>query len=129
MKTKQIGDIGEAAAVKLLKKNGYKIIERNLHVSHNELDIIAIHKKHKTIAFIEVKARTVDDDLYSRFGTPASAVSREKQMRTIDAARAFLAKNSKYANLQPRLDVIEVFLQKETFDILNMNHIENAFSV
>ena len=129
MKTKQIGDIGEAAAVKLLKKNGYKIIERNLHVSHNELDIIAIHKKHKTIVFIEVKARTVDDDLYSRFGTPASAVSREKQMRTIDAARAFLAKNSKYANLQPRLDVIEVFLQKETFDILNMNHIENAFSV
>jgi putative endonuclease len=129
MKTKQIGDIGEAAAVKLLKKNGYKIIERNLHVSHNELDIIAIHKKHKTIAFIEVKARTVDDDLYSRFGTPASAVSREKQMRTIDAARAFLAKNSKYASLQPRLDVIEVFLQKETFDILNMNHIENAFSV
>ena len=129
MKTKQIGDIGEAAAVKLLKKNGYKIIERNLHVSHNELDVIAIHKKHKTIAFIEVKARTVDDDLYSRFGTPASAVSREKQMRTIDAARAFLAKNSKYASLQPRLDVIEVFLQKETFDILNMNHIENAFSV
>ena len=83
MKTKQIGDIGESLAAKLLKKSGYKIIERNLHVSHNELDIIAVHKKQKVIAFVEVKTRTVDNDLYSRFGTPASAVSKEKQIRTM----------------------------------------------
>ena len=54
MKTKQIGDIGEAAAAKFLKKNGYKVIERNLHISHNELDIVAIHKKQRVIAFVEV---------------------------------------------------------------------------
>ena len=129
MKTKQIGDIGEAAAAKFLKKNGYKVIERNLHISHNELDIVAIHKKQRVIAFVEVKSRTVDDDLYSRFGTPASAVSKEKQARTIEAARAFLLKNTKYASLQPRLDVIEVYLKKESFEILNINHIENAFGV
>ena len=129
MKTKQIGDIGEAAAAKFLKKNGYKVIERNLHISHNELDIVAIHKKQRVIAFVEVKSRTVDDDLYSRFGTPASAVSKEKQARTIEAARAFLSKNTKYASLQPRLDVIEVYLKKESLEILNINHIENAFGV
>ena len=129
MKTKQIGDIGEATAAKFLKKNGYKVIERNLHISHNELDIVAIHKKQRVIAFVEVKSRTVDDDLYSRFGTPASAVSKEKQARTIEAARAFLLKNTKYASLQPRLDVIEVYLKKESLEILNINHIENAFGV
>ena len=129
MKTKQIGDIGESLAAKLLKKSGYKIIERNLHVSHNELDIIAVHKKQKVIAFGEVKTRTVDNDLYSRFGTPASAVSKEKQIRTVDAARAFLSKSSKYSSLQPRLDVIEVFLHKESLKTLKINHIENAFSV
>jgi putative endonuclease len=129
MKTKQIGDIGETAAAKFLKKNGYKIIERNLHISHNELDIIAIHKKQNIICFVEVKSRTVDDDLYSKFGTPASAVSKEKQTRTIEAARSFLAKNVKYLKFQPRLDVIEIFMKKETLEILNINHIENAFGV
>ena len=129
MKTKQIGDIGETAAAKFLKRNGYKVIERNLHISHNELDIVAVHKKQKIIAFVEVKSRTVDDDLYSKFGTPGSAVSKEKQMRTIEAARAFLASNVKYSGFQPRLDVIEIFMKKESLEILNINHIENAFSV
>ncbi len=129
MKTKQIGDVGEATAAKFLKKNGYKIIERNLHISRNELDIIAINKKQGIIAFVVFKSRTVDDDLYSRFGTPGSAVSKEKQYRTIEAARAFLATNVKYLSFQPRLDVIEIFLKKESLEILNINHIENAFSV
>lgn len=129
MKTKQIGAIGENAAAKFLKRNGYKIIERNLHISHNELDIVAIHKRQKIIVFVEVKARSVDDDLYSRFGTPAASVSKEKQVRTIEAARAFLLASKKYSSLQPRLDVIEIFLRRESFEILNINHIENAFGV
>ena len=41
MTTKEIGDIGERAAERFLKKNGYKIKGRNCHFSHNELDIIA----------------------------------------------------------------------------------------
>ena len=41
MTTKDIGTLGENVAIKFLKKNKYKILERNLHVSHNELDIIA----------------------------------------------------------------------------------------
>ena len=37
--TKDIGDVGEKAAVKFLKKDGYKIVGRNKHFSHNEIDI------------------------------------------------------------------------------------------
>ena len=129
MKTKDIGNIGENAAVRFLKRNRYKIIARNVHISHNELDIVAICKKTKTVAFIEVKARSVDDDLYSRFGSPASAVTKQKKTRTIDAARAFLHENKKIRDLQPRIDVIEVYLAKENLKILKINHIENAFGV
>ena len=129
MKTKQIGNIGENAAAKFLKRKGYRIVERNLHISHNELDIVAVHRKQKIIAFVEVKSRSVDDDLYSRFGTPAASVSKEKQARTIEAAKAFLSTSKKYSGLQPRLDVIEIFLKRESFEILNINHIENAFGV
>ena len=129
MKTVDIGRLGEDQAARYLKKNKFKIIERNLHVSHNEIDIIAISKKQRIIAFVEVKARTVDKDLYSPFGTPASAVTKEKQRRTIEAARGYLRSNEKYFDFQPRFDVLEVYLDREDMKILKINHIENAFGV
>ncbi len=128
-KTTDIGRIGENIAADLLKRKKYKIVERNIHISHNEIDIIAVNKKDKIITFIEVKARTTDNDLYSRFGTPAGAVTKQKQERTIEAARGYLASNVKYSNYQPRMDVIEIYLQKDTYNILDINHIENAFGV
>ena len=129
MKTVDIGRIGEDAATRFLKKSKLKIIERNIHISHNEIDIIAISKKQKLILFVEVKARTVDKDLYSPFGTPASAVTREKQQRTVTAARGYMHSNPKYFDYQPRFDVIEIYLDKEDHTILKTNHIENAFGV
>lgn len=129
MKTVDIGRIGEDAATRFLKKSKLKIIERNIHISHNEIDIIAISKKQKLIIFVEVKARTVDKDLYSPFGTPASAVTKEKQQRTVTAARGYMHSNPKYFDYQPRFDVIEIYLDKEDHTILKTNHIENAFGV
>lgn len=129
MKTVDIGRIGEDAATRFLKKSKLKIIERNIHISHNEIDIIAISKKQKLILFVEVKARTVDKDLYSPFGTPASAVTKEKQQRTVAAARGYMHSNPKYFDYQPRFDVIEIYLDKEDHTILKTNHIENAFGV
>ena len=118
MKTVDIGRLGEDQAARFLKKNKFKIIERNLHVSHNEIDIIAISKKQRIIAFVEVKARTVDKDLYSPFGTPASAVTKEKQRRTIEAARGYLRSNEKYFDFQPRFDVLEIYLDREDMKVL-----------
>lgn len=129
MTTKEIGDLGETIATKFLKKSKYKILNRNLHFSHNELDIVALHKKSKMIVFIEVKARSVNEDLYSPFGTPASAVTKQKQIRTVQAAKSFLRDNPKFNRYQPRFDVVEVYLKKEDKTLLNINHIENAFGV
>lgn len=129
MKTIEIGQIGENAAADLLKKSKLKVIGRNVHVSHNEIDIIAVSKRRKIIVFSEVKTRSVDQDLYSPFGSPASFVNKEKQVRTIEAARGFIKANSKYYEFQPRFDVIEVYLDKQTKKILKINHIEDAFGV
>ena len=81
------------------------------------------------IVFVEVKARSVEDDLYSPYGPPSSAVTRQKQMRTLQAARGFLRDNPKFNKYQPRFDVIEVYLKKESKSLLNINHFENAFGV
>ena len=129
MTTKDIGAIGENAAVKILKKSRYKILARNIHISHNELDIVALHKKSGMIVFVEVKTRSVNSDFYSPFGTPSDAVTKQKQMRTIQAARGYLNANPRLNKYQPRFDVIEVYLEKENKKIINTNHFENAFGL
>ena len=119
----EIGKLGEDTAAKYLKKNGYKIIDRNKHQSHNEIDIIAADKNY--IVFVEVKTRTTGKDLYSMYGTPGSAVDYAKQQRTVSAASAYLSQH--FTEKQPRFDVIEIYLDKCTFEILNLNHIINAY--
>ncbi len=124
MKTVEIGKIGENKAIDYLRKNRYKIIDRNIHVSHNEIDIIAIDKEY--IVFVEVKTRSTESNLQSDFGTPAMAVDFNKTRRTVAAARTYWV-TSKYKYLQPRFDVIEVYISKDYSKILKINHFENAF--
>ena len=124
MSTKlDIGRYGEEAARKFLKKNGYKIVASNKRESHKEIDIIATDKNY--IAFVEVKTRSVGDDLYSPYGSPASAVNKTKQKNLIAAARLYLKNNP--TNKQPRMDVIEVYLKKGTHEVLEINHFLGAY--
>ena len=88
MTTTDIGRYGEKLAARYLRKKGYRIIERNIHKSHNEIDIIAVNKEF--LVFAEVKTRSVDEDLYSEYGTPASAVTSAKQRRLIIAAKRYI---------------------------------------
>ena len=124
MRHNDVGKLGEDAAAKFLSKNGYKILERNIHISHNEIDIIAKNKSF--LVFAEVKTRTVGEDLYSEYGTPAAAVTKQKQMRIITAARSYLY-IKKISDIQPRFDVVEVYVDKASGKILKINHFEDAF--
>ena len=125
-KTTTIGRLGEDVAVEFLKKNGYTVIERNYRASHNELDIIASDKKY--IVFVEVKARTYKDPNSMPYGRPASAVTFGKRQRTLAAARQYLATHSTKGK-QPRIDVIEIFLEPsgDGKEVYKINHIVNAF--
>ena len=126
MTTKEIGDIGERAAARFLKKNKYKIKGRNLHFSHNEIDIVAEDKSY--IVFVEVKTRSVDTALIGYISEPPSkAVTKSKQSHLLRAARVYL--KEKPSKKQPRMDVIEILIDKETHKVLNLNHIRNAYGV
>ena len=121
----EIGAYGEKLAAKYLKKNGYRILAKNKHLSHNELDLIVTDKRF--IVFVEVKTRSASsDDLYLPFGSPAQAVDRQKQARTLRAAQDYLRENPSKGK-QPRMDVIEVYLEKDTGKLLKLNHIPDAF--
>lgn len=126
MNTKSIGDIGERIAARSLKKQGFRIIERNKHESRNEIDIIAANRQY--LLFVEVKTRTVNDDTIGYLGIAASAVNLKKQERTIAAARNYIFENPKIIkNKQIRFDVVEIYLNKSDLKLKAVNHIENAF--
>ncbi len=56
---KKIGALGERAAAKYLRHNGFSIIERNMTRKIGEIDIVA--KKNKTLHIVEVKSVACDD--------------------------------------------------------------------
>lgn len=106
-----LGRKGEKTAAKYLKKNGWKILERNYVSPFGEVDIIA--RKDTTIAFVEVKTRLSDI-----FGTPSERVTADKIRRYRKGADYYFAERE--VNCTVRFDIIEVY--KKT-----VNHIENAF--
>ena len=115
------GYSGEDAAVQYLKKNKYKILERNHTNKCGEIDIIA--QKRDDLVFVEVKTRRNDE-----FGTPAQAVTYYKKQNIINAAKWYISKNPTDLNI--RFDVIEVygFFDGISFELEKINHIQQAFS-
>ena len=120
---RKIGDIGEHAAARYLRKNGYRVLRKNYVALGYEIDIIAENRE--VIAFIEVKTRTVDGDLSSVESRPAASVTPEKQGKIILAAKWFRAGYRKERMM--RFDVIEVYLDKNK-KVHNIMHLESAFN-
>jgi len=100
---KELGKRGEDLALRFLKRNGYKIIERNYVCKMGEMDIIAQEKD--TLVFVEVKTRTSMD-----FGPPQLAVNPTKQMQLSKVALNFL-KEKKREDVKARFDVVAIVLR------------------
>ena len=116
---RRIGDLGEKLARRYLKKEGYKILEKNFVSDNNEIDIIA--KRRDTVIFVEVKTRNFKEGVSL---SPSAAVTPEKQRKIIKAAKYYAAFFARESTL--RLDVIEVILDGRRKK--EINHIENAFN-
>ena len=112
------GKTGETTAAKFLKKNGYKILERNYRKAYGEIDIIA--QKGENVTFVEVKTRKSD-----AFGTPAEFVTIKKQKRIIKAAYTYI--QEKDLDAEFTFDIVEVYYDGRK--VVKVNHIENAFYV
>lgn len=84
---KLLGIKGERLTIKYLKKQGYKILEKNYSTKFGEADIIA--KKDNNIVFVEVKTRTSE-----RFGTPSQAVGYDKQRKYKNLALFYMQQNN-----------------------------------
>jgi putative endonuclease len=113
-----LGKWGEDQAALFLRRQGLKILQRNLRTPVGEIDIIALHRK--ILVFVEVKTRSG-----SGYGSPQEAVGPAKQRQILRAASWYLNENP-LPNLQPRFDVVAVRVGSDKPQI---EHIVNAFGL
>lgn len=97
---KVLGRKAEELTAKYLKKNRYKILERNFVTPFGEADIIAF--KDGYYCFVEVKARESDV-----FGLPSEAVDNRKKDRYRKIAAYFSM--MKKQEIPVRFDVASVY--------------------
>lgn len=115
---KKLGRIGEAAAEKQLRREGYRILERNCLRRGGEIDIIAEHAG--SVVFVEVKTRSP-----RAWNTPESAVTPEKRTRIFRAATQYL---STYRTPSPvRYDIVSV-MTDEADRVVSVTILPDAFS-
>lgn len=100
MDNKFTGNLGEDLAVKYLKENGYKIIERNYRIRGGEVDIVAQDGEY--LVFVEVKARNSYE-----YGPPAESMTKWKIRALIKTARFYVNKIS-WGDRPYRLDFIGI---------------------
>lgn len=99
----KVGKNGEQLSEAYLKLIGYDIIEKNFQSRCGEIDIIA--KDKNELIFIEIKARN-----NKAYGLPSEAVTKKKIKHIYKTAEYYLS-IKKLANIDIRIDAIELYIQ------------------
>ncbi len=110
-----LGDRGERAAARFLRRQGLRVLLRGYRTRSGEIDLIA--RDGDILVFVEVKAR--------RQGVPAEAVTLEKQRRITLAALHFLRKH-RLLEQRSRFDVVAIVWPDDRRKP-QIDHIRNAF--
>lgn len=97
-----LGLRGERLAARHLRRQGCKILERNVRCGKEEIDLII--QDGDTIAFVEVRTRASDDPI-----PPEDTVGPGKQHRIRRAAAWYNTRNPR-PDLSRRYDIIAVVL-------------------
>lgn len=100
---RRFGNWGEDRAVRYLERQGYEILDRNYSCAWGELDIVARHSL--------------------KFGRPAAAVTRTKQLRLRKTAWCYLREHPVF-RCRCRFDIIEIL---DLYGEISLNHLKNCF--
>ncbi|QDT35235.1 YraN family protein [Thalassoglobus polymorphus] len=112
-----LGNRGERAAARFLKKSGYRILARQARNQIGEIDLIA--RDGETIVFVEVKTRSS-----ATTGHPSEAVGFQKQKQLTRTALAWL-KQRNLLDHRCRFDVVSIIWQDGKTPVIE--HFIHAF--
>ncbi|EPR41678.1 UPF0102 protein yraN [Desulfovibrio sp. X2] len=119
-----LGERGEAAAEKLLRAKGYRVLYRNWRAGSLELDLVC--RTGRTVVFVEVKARGAG----SR-GSPTDGLTPAKRSRLARAAAQWLSAHDLWG-APCRFDLVAVHAAKGEGGepgTLECEHFENVIDI
>ena len=97
---KSLGQRGEEAAARFLRKLGYIIVARGHRDRIGEIDLVAVDGR--TVVFVEVKTRTSQEA-----GHPADAVDEHKQRQLTRLALSYMKRHD-LLECKARFDVVAI---------------------
>jgi putative endonuclease len=110
-----LGERGERAAARFLRRSGLRILTRHYCTPYGEIDLIA--REGPVVVFVEVRSR--------RQGAPAETITAVKERRLTLAALHFL-KRYRLLEESSRFDVVAVVWPSGS-TTPTFEHIRNAF--
>jgi len=117
IKELDVWHFGEESACRFLRKNGYKIIDRNYRTPQGEIDIVAGRKG--IFLFVEVRTRSSN-----QFTEPWQTVGHRKQKTLRLAAKMYIREKAIFDG-EFRFDVISITLSDAVKP--QIEWIQNAF--
>ena len=111
------GRLGEAAAKRLLKRQGLKFLTANFRSDRGEIDLV--FRDGDCLTFVEVKTRS--SEAWTR---PAAAVNARKRRLLTQTALDYL-KRLRNPEVKVRFDIVEVLLEEGK--VAEIRHLPNSF--
>ncbi len=119
--SQSLGRWGEEQAAAYLRERGWEILAQRCRCGPDELDLIA--QNGEFVIFVEVKTRRP-----GALDSGWEAVGPKKQAHLLRAAALWLSCHPQYAQLQPRMDVVQVEAEPGPPPRLRtLCHLPNAF--
>ncbi len=118
MNTVRRGRYFEALAEVLLKKRGWRVLDRNVRFLHKEIDLVV--EKDGLVAFVEVKGRSGP-----AFGHPLEAITWRKRRAISIVANAWIAR-SDFRARSYRFDAVSVRIMPG--GVVDLEHVEGAWT-
>ena len=114
-----VGDRGESLAEAYLKRQGFRILHRNLRTPYGEIDLVC--RDGATIVFVEVKTR--------RSMTKGLAIERitAAKRRALTRSAMYLARRYRWGDVRLRFDVVAVQLPDNEAAEPEVRHVRAAF--
>jgi len=113
-----LGQRGERAAERYLRRKGYIIVARGQRMRLGEIDLIAVDRG--TLVFVEVKTRQSHEA-----GHPVEAITEHKQEKLTNLALVYMKRHD-LLETPARFDVVAV-TWPESGRSPEIEHFENAF--
>jgi putative endonuclease len=116
------GAVGEQAAVDLLERLGYEILDRNFRTKYGELDVVAVDGD--TLVFCEVRARVGHDAI--AYALESIGPGKRMQLRKMAREWFRLSTGAGPFTRATRFDAVAVAMTRDG-RILSIEHVPGAF--